>query len=107
MIMRDYKQERRTAIARGETGVGHMSGDAIRHRARRLEEKRLGHKLPTSVQVDHKMPLKKGGNPAGHNLRLLPASVNMSKGGKSGNRSGKAEGGRKAHRMLPVTRPKH
>lgn len=101
---RDYKQERRTAIARGETGVGSNSGDAIRHRARRAVEKKVGHKLPTSVQVDHKRPLAKGGAAAGSNLRQRSASSNMAAGGKIGNKAGKAAGGRKSHR-LPVKHP--
>ena len=33
--VRNYKQERLTAIKRGETGVGAKSGDAMRHKARR------------------------------------------------------------------------
>ncbi len=41
---RDYKTERKTAKKRGETGVGSKSGDATRHRARRLLEKELGKK---------------------------------------------------------------
>ena len=32
---RNYAQETKTAKARGETGVGSNSGDAVRHRARR------------------------------------------------------------------------
>ena len=39
---RDYEQERKTAIKRGETGIGSKSGDAQRHRARRIVEKRVG-----------------------------------------------------------------
>lgn len=105
MIHRNYKQERKTAIARGETGVGHNSGDAIRHRARRAKEKQVGHKLPTSVQVDHKVPLKSGGAPGGSNLRLRSASSNMAAGGRIGSKAGKSAGGKKGAKRLPVKKP--
>lgn len=100
-------QERRTAIKRGETSVGSKSKDATRHRARRKKEKELGHKLPTSVHVDHKRPLKSGGSNSSANLAVRPASSNSSHGGKIGNRKGKAAGARKGHksRGLPVRRP--
>lgn len=99
--VRDYAQERRTAKARGETGVGSKSGDATRHRARRLVEKRRGSKLPTSVHVEHRKPLKSGGSNHSSNLTTRPASANMSDGGKMGNRQGKARGGRKG-KPLPT-----
>jgi len=79
--VRDYKQERKTAKARGETGCGSCSGDATRHRARRKVEKKLGKKLPTSVHVDHKKKLKSGGSNSSSNLRVRPASANMSDNG--------------------------
>ena len=104
---RDYKQERKTAIARGETGCGAASLDNIRHKARRKKEKELGHKLPTSVHVHHKKSLKDGGSNSSANLAVVPASKNTSDGGKSGNREGKAAGGRKAkHKRLPTSKPK-
>lgn len=94
---RDYKQERKTAIARGETGVGSSSSDAIRHRARRTVENKLGRKLSSTVQVDHKIPLKKSKKKANDlsNLRVRSIRSNESAGGKMGNRKGKAAGGRK------------
>ena len=92
---RDYKQESKTAIARGETGVGSSSGDATRHRARRVVEKRVGHKLSSSVDVDHKHALKDGGSNTSSNLRVRSSSSNKSAGGKSGSKAGKAIGGRK------------
>lgn len=104
---RNYAQERLTAIARGETGAGHNSKDAIRHRARRLMEKKLGHKLPTSVQVDHKHPLKYGVSSDVNrtsNLRVESVRKNESDGGKIGSSKGKAAGARKGHR-LPVRKP--
>lgn len=58
---RDYKQEAKTAKARGEQGTGHDSGSAVRHRARRKAIK-LGMIKPGSKKdIDHKKPLVKGG----------------------------------------------
>lgn len=93
--VRDLKQERKTAIARGETSVGSKSKDATRHRARRALEKKLGHKIPSNQDVDHKKALKSGGSNSTANLRVRSQSSNRSDGGKSGSRSGKAAGGRK------------
>lgn len=95
---RDYKQERKTAIKRGETGVGAESGDNKRHKARRKVEKRLGRKLRSDEHVDHKRPLKSGGSNNPKNLRVRDASSNQSAGGKSGDRKGKANGARKGHK---------
>lgn len=94
---RDYKQERRTAIKRGETGVGSKSKDATRHRARRKVEKKLGRKLSPNEHVDHKKSLKSGGGNGTANLRVRDAKSNTSAGGKAGNRAGKAAGARKAN----------
>lgn len=101
--VRDIAQERRTAIARGETGVGHKSKDATRHRARRIVAKRLGHEIPKGKQVDHKLPLKAGGSNDPSNLRLLSTHRNESDGGKMGNKAGKAAGARKG--KLPTRKP--
>lgn len=92
---RDYKQERRTAKARGETGCGSKSGDATRHRARRAYEKQNG-AVPKGKEIDHKRSLKSGGGNASSNLRTRSVSANRSAGGKAGNRAGKARGGRKS-----------
>lgn len=103
---RDYAQERKTAIARGETGVGSKSGDAVRHRARRKKEKELGRKLGTNEHVHHKNKVKDGGSNHSSNLAVTPASKNLSDGGKSGNRKGKAAGARKGHKSrLPTKKP--
>lgn len=91
---RDYKQERKTAKARGETGVGKKSGDAKRHRARRKYEKENG-EIPAGKDLDHKTPIREGGGNSKSNLRVRDASENRSDGGKSGSRKGKARGGRK------------
>lgn len=104
--VRDYKQERKTAKARGETGVGSKSGDATRHRARRQKEKELGRKLRADEHVHHKNKLKDGGSNSSTNLAVTPASKNMSDGGKSGSSKGKAAGARKGHKSrLPVKKP--
>ncbi len=81
--VRDLKQERKTAIARGETGVGSKSKDATRHRARRALEKKIG-PIPSNKDVDHKKPLAKGGSNSIKNLRVRSQKANRSDGGKSG-----------------------
>lgn len=47
-----------------------------RNRARAAVEKKLGHKLPHGVDVDHVKPLGAGGSNAEANTRVLPASKN-------------------------------
>lgn len=86
---RDYAQERKTAIARRETGVGSESGDAMRHRARRKVEKRLGRKLGPDEVVDHKKRLKDGGSNDDSNLRVRGLSDNAADGGRVGDASKK------------------
>lgn len=103
---RDYQQERKTAKARGETGVGSKSKDATRHRARRIVEKRVGRKLKPTEHVDHKTPLKNGGSNHSSNLAIRPAHSNTSAGGKMGSSAGKAAGARKGHKSrLPTKKP--
>lgn len=103
---RDYQQERKTAISRGETGVGSKSKDATRHRARRIVEKRVGRKLRPDEHVDHKKPLKSGGSNSSSNLAIRPASSNCSAGGKMGSREGKSKGAKIGHKnRLPVRKP--
>lgn len=91
MKKRNYKQERRTAKARGETGVGSSSGDARRHRDRRAHEKKNG-KIPAGKELDHK-----GRNGTG-STRVISKKANRSDGGRKGDRKGKAAGGRKGGR---------
>jgi hypothetical protein len=50
---------------------------AERNKARRMYEKEHGD-LPSSVDVDHKRPLAKGGTTKMGNLRAVPASKNRS-----------------------------
>lgn len=92
---RDYEQERKTAIARGETGKGSSSGDAVRHRARRIVEKRSGKAAIKGKDVDHIKTVKSGGSNESSNLRIRSVAANRSDGGKSGNTAGKSSGGRK------------
>jgi hypothetical protein len=58
---RNYKEEAKTAKARGEQGTGHDSGEAIRARARRLAIKKGMIKPGSKLDIDHKKPLVKGG----------------------------------------------
>lgn len=85
---RDYKRERELAIARGETGVGSKSGDAQRHRARRIVEKDVGD-LPPDQVVDHKKRVRDGGSNNRSNLRVRSLSSNAADGGRVGNRKAK------------------
>ncbi len=95
--VRDYKRENYTAKLRGERG-GSNSANAKGARARRKVEKKLGHKIPKGMDVDHKKPIKQGGGNGDSNLRLISSSKNRSMGGKSGSSSGKAAGARKGHK---------
>ncbi len=72
--VRDYKQERRTAKKRGETGVGSKSGDATRHRDRRAYEKKNG-KIPKDKELHHTKKRAKG------KTRVISKKSNRSKGG--------------------------
>jgi hypothetical protein len=76
---RDYVQEHKTAKARGETGVGKDSGNAVRGRAR-YEAIKLGMIKPGSkMDIDHKKPLVKGGSEtAPSNLRPRTPHANRS-----------------------------
>lgn len=73
---RDYQREEATAKARGEQGTGHDSGSAERHRARRKLLK-LG-MVRKGDDVDHKVPIVKGGSNATTNLRDRSVHANRS-----------------------------
>jgi hypothetical protein len=76
--VRDIKQETKTAKARGEIG-GHNAPHAKRMRARRLLVKKGLVKPNDHMDVDHKVPLSKGGSatdPA--NLRVVTDNNNRS-----------------------------
>ena len=72
---RDYKQEAKTAKARGE-----VADSNVRHKARRAYEKAHGD-LPTSVEVDHKKKLSQGGSNDMSNLRARAKSANRADNG--------------------------
>lgn len=56
-----------------------------RNRARAAMEKKLGHKLPSNVDVDHKKRLAKGGSNAPSNTRVVSESKNTAwRKGKKG-----------------------
>jgi len=105
--IRNYKRERETAILRKESGCGSQSGDATRHRARRILIKELGDRsADDKMDVHHVEPIRNGGDNEIDNLKLENPTPNRSHGGKIGDRSGKAMGGRigdpaKKGRKLP------
>lgn len=74
--VRDHKQEYATQKARGESGTGPNSDNALRHKARRvMESKGL---VKPHQDVDHKKPLSKGGSNDTKNLRAVSPSKNRS-----------------------------
>lgn len=73
---RDYKQEYKTAKARGEVGTGSNSDNAKRHRLRRQMVKEG--KVKKGQDVDHKKPLSKGGSNSTANARAVSPSTNRS-----------------------------
>nr|MDO8115175.1 HNH endonuclease signature motif containing protein [Candidatus Sigynarchaeota archaeon] len=105
--VRNYKRERETAILRKESGCGSQSGDATRHRARRILIKELEDRdSADGMDVHHVEPIRNGGDNEIENLKLENPTPNRSHGGKIGDRSGKAMGGRiddpaKKGRKLP------
>jgi 5-methylcytosine-specific restriction endonuclease McrA len=73
---RNYKQEYKTAKARGEIGTGSDSGNAKRHRLRRKALK-LG-MVKKGQDLDHKKPLSKGGSNTLANARASSPGDNRS-----------------------------
>lgn len=73
--VRDYDQEYATSKKRGEIGTGSNSGNAKRHKARRIMVKKG--MVKKGQDVDHKKALSKGG--AGtdpKNLRAVSVKTN-------------------------------
>lgn len=70
---RNYKQEEKTAKARGES-----KGNAERHKARRMELKKGLVHPGDGKDVDHKQPISKGGKTVDSNLRVESAHANRS-----------------------------
>lgn len=74
---RDYSQERKTAIRRGET-LGSGSDNAKRKKLRREFEKDGKVHKGDGKDVDHKRPLSKGGKNTESNGRVESAGTNRS-----------------------------
>lgn len=70
---RNYTQERKTSLARGE-----RESHTLRERARRIEVKKGLVAPHDGKQVDHKKPLSKGGVNSKGNLRVQTAHQNES-----------------------------
>jgi len=70
---RDYKAERRSLLARGED-----KGHAERLRLRRAAEKKGLVKKGDGKDLDHKVPLSKGGPNKLSNARVVSPSTNRS-----------------------------
>ena len=73
---RDYKQERKTATARGET-----ADNAARKQARRDMEKKGLVRKNDGLDVDHKKMLSEGGSTGKDNLRVVSTAKNRSRNG--------------------------
>lgn len=71
--VRNWKNEYKTAMARGE-----RDEHAARCRNRRAAEKVGKVKKGDGKDIDHKVPLAKGGSNKPSNLRVVPKSVNRS-----------------------------
>lgn len=70
---RNYKQEYEKYQGKPEQ----IAKRSARNKARRAYEKTHGN-LPSTVDVDHKKPLDKGGSNGASNLRAVPQSQNTS-----------------------------
>ena len=70
---RDYKTERATSLARGE-----RDGNIARKQARRDMEKAGRVKPHDGKDVDHAVPLSKGGATSKNNLRIKSMADNRS-----------------------------
>lgn len=73
MTKRNYKQERKTLLARGED-----QGHAERLRLRRAAEKKGLVKKGDGKDIDHKVPLSKGGANKLSNARVTTPTANRS-----------------------------
>jgi hypothetical protein len=60
----------------GGYNATHYKAIEERHRARAQVERKLGHKLPHDMDVDHKKMVIHGGTNAPSNLRVISASRN-------------------------------
>ena len=73
---RDYAQEYGSQKQRGESGTGSTSGNAKRHKLRRLAMKQK--RVVKGQDVDHVTPLSKGGANTLDNARPTSPSKNRS-----------------------------
>jgi len=72
---RDYKAE----YKQSDGTPARKKARAKRNKARRILEKENGkNNIPAGMDVDHVVPLSKGGGTGRSNLRLKPASKNRS-----------------------------
>ena len=90
---RDYKQERKTQLAR----EGHK-GERDRAQAQRNAKKAGIRKTGDGSDAGHKTARKKGGSSDKSNLKKQSRSSNRAEGGRIGNKAGKARGGAKSSR---------
>lgn len=73
---RNYAREYELQKKRGESGSGSDSGNAKRHRLRRMALKKG--MVKAGQDLDHKRPLSKGGSNTLRNARATTASENRS-----------------------------
>jgi len=90
---RDYKQERKTHLARGG-----KEDDRKRAQAQRDAKKSGKRTTGDGKDVGHKKAMKNGGSSAPSNTKAQNRSQNRSHGGKIGSKAGKAAGARKGHK---------
>jgi hypothetical protein len=77
-MARDYKREYRLQKESGESGSGHDSGNAKRHRAR-YQATKLGMVKPgDGKDLDHRKPISKGGTNSKSNWRIESEHDNRS-----------------------------
>ena len=94
---RDYKQERKTQIARDKTASDPKGTRkrVARNKARAAAIKNGKASKGDGKDIGHKKALKNGGSTSLSNTKVQSRSSNRSHGGKIGSRAGKAAGGRK------------
>ena len=90
---RDYKQERKTQLAREG-----KEGERKRAQSQRNAKKAGLRKTGDGTDAGHKKSAKSGGSSKSSNLKKQSRSSNRSHGGKIGSKAGKAAGGRKSSR---------
>lgn len=75
---RDYGKEYRTYHGTPEQ----IANRSARNKARRKMEKEVGKVALKGKEVDHKVPLSKGGSNARGNLQVMSRTANRKKGNK-------------------------